>query len=154
MLAAAGKRSARRNVLSRVQRTGWACQRESERGEVGELGAGKENKDAGQAALAQPLFPDPRVRCIGPEAESQPPLCVAPDFLGLPASLLPQTLTSRAGPAKETDRLVLCVPNQPAGSLSVFRFVSPLPVQVEVLPQPHSIQTSLVEASGFNGLVR
>lgn len=89
-------------MLSRGQRPGRAAGEGASEETQGRAELGRKQRcagAAGQAVPAQPLFPAPRVRCTGPVAESQPPLSVAQTSLGLPASLVSQTLTSGARPA-------------------------------------------------------
>lgn len=93
------------------------------------------------------IVPRPQGQVHWVHSESQPLLSLAPGFLGLLASLLPGTLASRAGPAREGNRLTLCAPDQLTRLLSVLQFVSPLPAQAQVILQPQSVQPSLVGRS-------
>lgn len=91
---------------------------------------------AGQATPTQPSFPAAQVRCTGPPAESWPLLSMAPDFLR-PARLPPvpdPELWGLAQPRKKIN-LVLHAPNRHYGPLPVFRPVSPLHTEIQVLAQ-------------------
>lgn len=121
MLAATGKRSARRNVLSRVQRTAWACQRESERGEVGEMGAGKENRDVpgsrpGSTGLAIVPRPTGQVHWAGGQI---PASALRGPRLPRPACLPPAPDLDLQGWSSQGNRQTCPLRPQPAFWVSV-----------------------------------
>lgn len=98
------------------------------------MGAGKENRDVpgsrpGRAGPAIVPRATGQVHWAG--AESQPLLSRAPDFLGLPASLCPQTLSSEAQPSQGKRQTHPLCP-QPALWASVCLLL-PFPSQVHSL---------------------
>ena len=93
------------------------------------MGAGKENRDvpgSRPGSTGPAIVPRATGQVHWAGAESQPLLSRAPDFLGLPTSLCPQTLSSEAQPSQGKRKTRPLCPQLVLWPLSVFCFISPL----------------------------